>query len=46
MNNANLSMYADEHQTYVIGKKQDVVAQSIKIQGEQALSFGRTCQDT
>ena len=39
MNNANLSMYADDHQTYVMGKKHDVVAQSIKIQGEQPLSW-------
>ena len=32
-------MYADDHQVYVMrGKKHDVVAQSIKIQGEQALS--------
>ena len=38
MNNANLSMYADDHQMYVMGKKHDIVAQSIKIQGEQALS--------
>ena len=38
MNNANLSMCADDHQMYVMGKKHDVVAQSIKIQGEQALS--------
>ena len=39
INNANLSMYADDHQMYVMrGKKHDVVAQSIKIQGEQALS--------
>ena len=39
MNNANLSMYADDHQTYVMGKKHDIVMQSIKIQGEQALSW-------
>ena len=39
MNNANLSMYADAHQMYVMGKKHDVVTQSIKIQGEQALSW-------
>ena len=38
INNANLSMYADDHQMYVMRKKHDVVAQSIKIQGEQALS--------
>ena len=39
VNNANLSMYGDDHQMYVMGKKHDVVAQSIKIQGEQALSW-------
>ena len=39
INNANLSMYADDHQMYVMGKNHDVVAQSIKIQGEQALSW-------
>ena len=39
INNANLSMYADDHQMYVMGKKHDVVAQSIKIQGEQAPSW-------
>ena len=38
MNNANLSMYADDHQMYVMGKKHDVVVQSIKTLGEQALS--------
>ena len=32
-------MYADDHQMYVMGKKHDVVAQSIKIQGEQAPSW-------
>ena len=32
-------MYADDHQMYVMGKKHDVVAQSIKIQGEQALPW-------
>ena len=31
-------MYADDHQIYVMGKKHVEVAQSIKIQGEQALS--------
>ena len=39
INNANLSMYADDHQMYVMGKKHDVVAQSIKTHGEQALSW-------
>ncbi|PFX13009.1 putative RNA-directed DNA polymerase from transposon BS [Stylophora pistillata] len=39
INNANLSMYADHHQMYVTGKKHDVVAQSIKIHGEKALSW-------
>ena len=32
-------MYADDHQMYVMGKKHDVVAQSIKIHGGQALSW-------
>ena len=32
-------MYADDHQIYVMGKKHVEVAQSIKIQGEQALSW-------
>ena len=32
-------MYADDHQMYVMGKKHDVVAQSTKIQGEQAISW-------
>ena len=32
-------MYADDHQMYVMGMKHDVVAQSIKIQGEQALPW-------
>ena len=32
-------MYADDHQMYVMGKKHDVVAQSIKIQAEQAPSW-------
>ena len=32
-------MYGDDHQMYVMGKKYDVVAQSIKIQREQALSW-------
>lgn len=32
-------MYADDHQMYVMGKKHDVVAQSIKIHGEKALSW-------
>ena len=32
-------MYADDHQMYVMGKKHDVVAQSIKTLGEQALSW-------
>ena len=44
INNANLSMYADDHQMYVIGKKHDVVAQSIKIQGKQALSWYKPTQ--
>ena len=39
INNANLSMYTEDHQMYVLGKKHDVVAQSIKTQGEQALSW-------
>jgi len=30
-------MYADDHQMYITGKKHDVVAQSIKTQGEQVL---------
>ena len=37
-------MYADDHQMYVIGKKHDVVAQSIKIQGKQALSWYKPTQ--
>ena len=44
INNANLSMYADDHQMYVIGKKHDVVVQSIKIQGKQALSWYKPTQ--
>ena len=32
-------MYADDHQIYVMGKKNVEVAQSIKIQGKQALSW-------
>ena len=32
-------MYTEDHQMYVLGKKRDVVAQSIKTQGEQALSW-------
>ena len=32
-------MYADDQQMYVIGKKHDVVTQSIKTHGEQALSW-------
>ena len=32
-------MYTEDHQMYVLGKKHDVVAQSIKTQGEQALSW-------
>ena len=39
INNANLSMYTEDHQMYVLGKEHDVVAQSIKTQGEQALSW-------
>ena len=39
INNANLSMYADDHQIYLMGKKHVEVAQSIKTQGEQALSW-------
>ena len=39
INNVNLSMYADDHQIYVMGKKHVEVALSIKIQGEQALSW-------
>ena len=39
INNANLSMYADDHQMYVMGNKHDIVVQSIKIQGEQVLSW-------
>ena len=39
INNANLSMYVDDHQVYVMGKKHIEVTQSIKIQGEQALSW-------
>ena len=39
INNANLSMYADDHQMYVMGKKHDIVAQNTKIQGEQAISW-------
>ena len=31
-------MYTDDHQIYVMGKKHDVVVQSIKTLGEQALS--------
>ena len=37
--NANLSMYADDHQMYAMGMKHNKVKQSIKIQGEQALSW-------
>jgi len=32
-------MYTEDHQMYVMGKKHDVVTQSIKTQGEQALSW-------
>ena len=32
-------MYTEDHQMYVLGKKHDVVTQSIKTQGEQALSW-------
>ena len=32
-------MYADDHQIYVMGKEHVEVAQSIKIQGKQALSW-------
>ena len=32
-------MYTEDHQMYVLGKKNDVVTQSIKTQGEQALSW-------
>ena len=39
INNANPSMYANDHQMEVMGKKHDVVAQSIKNQGEQAPSW-------
>ena len=39
INNANLSMYTDEHQIYVMEKKHVEVAQGIKIEGEQALSW-------
>ena len=39
INNSNLSMYTEDHQMYVMEKKQDVVTQSIKTQGEQALSW-------
>ena len=32
-------MYTEDHQMYVLGKEHDVVTQSIKTQGEQALSW-------
>ena len=32
-------MYTEDHQMYVLGKKHDVVTQSINTQGEQALSW-------
>ena len=35
-------MYTEDHQMYVLGKKHDVVTQSIKTQGEQALSWYET----
>ena len=33
-------MYADDHQMYIMGKKYDVVAQSIKTQNESKLYPG------
>ena len=32
-------MYTEDHQMYVMGKKHNVVAQSIKTQGDQVLSW-------
>ena len=32
-------MYTEDHQRYVMGKKHNVVAQSIKTQGDQVLSW-------
>ena len=32
-------MHTDDHQMYVMGKKHDIVVQSIKTLGEQALSW-------
>ena len=32
-------MYNEDHQMYVMGKKHNVVAQSIKTQGDQVLSW-------
>ena len=32
-------MYADDHQMYIMGTDHDLVAQSIMMQGEQALSW-------
>ena len=41
INNANLSMYTDDHRMYVMEKKHYVVVQSIKTLGEQALSLSQ-----